>query len=96
MLFGGGRSAYVRIMPRFNIELRTETRVWDTLEIERDDHTSLREELARFVGEMLRDHAGQIWEDQDWRVDVTDATGLIPYVMHISASKTAATMPLKR
>lgn len=64
--------------------------------MESEDHTGLRVELARFVGEMLREHAEKIWEDQDWRVDVTDEAGLILFVMRISASNTAATMKLER
>ena len=43
----------------------------------------------------MKDHAEQIWVDEDWRVDVTDERGLILYVMEISASETAATKPLK-
>jgi hypothetical protein len=52
--------------------------------------------MARFVGQMLADHAEQIWEDQDWRIDVTDDSGLILYVMEVSATNTAATLKLKR
>jgi hypothetical protein len=47
------------------------------------------------VGELLKDHAEQIWVDEDWRVDVTDGDGLILYVMEISASDSAATMGYK-
>ena len=83
-------------MPKFNIALRTADRVWETLVVERDDQEGLRIEMARFVGELLKDHAGRIWEDQDWRVDVTDDTGLILYVMNIFATDSAATMPLRR
>lgn len=83
-------------MAIFNIELRSADRVWETLEVERDDIAALRIEMARFVGQLLRDHAEQVWLDQDWRVDVTDEAGLILYVMHISATDTAATMPLQR
>lgn len=83
-------------MARYNIELRTDVRVWETLQIERDDIAGLRIEMARFVGELLRDHADRIWLDQDWRVDVTDESGLILFVMEISVSDTAATMTLKR
>jgi hypothetical protein len=50
----------------------------------------LRLELARFVGELLKDHAELIWEDKDWQVDVTDANGLILYVLHLSAMKSPA------
>lgn len=78
-------------MAKYHIELRTENTVWDTLDVERENLTELRIELARFVGELLKEHAQQIWIDEDWRVDVTDESGLILYVMHISASETAAT-----
>lgn len=64
--------------------------------MEKKDIRGLRVELGRFVGQMLRDHAEQIWSDQDWRVDVTDASGFILYVMHLSATDTAATMTLRR
>ncbi len=77
-------------MPKFHIALRTESTVSDTLDIERDNLTDLRVELARFVGEMLKDHANQIWVDEDWRVDVTDENGLILYVMHVSANEAPA------
>jgi hypothetical protein len=79
-------------MATYHIALRTESHVREALEVERDDLTALRVELARFVGELLRDHANQIWEDEDWRMDVTDADGLILYVMQISATDSAATM----
>ena len=83
-------------MPRFNIELRSESHVATTLEVEAADIDALRIEIAKFVGELLKDHAAQIWEDQDWRVDATDETGLILFVMHVFASSTAATMPSRR
>lgn len=83
-------------MPKFNIELRTADQVWETVTVEMNDLTGLRIDVARFVGELLRDHANEIWADREWRVDVTDETGLILYVMHISATDSAATMPMGR
>ena len=79
-------------MPRYHIQLRTESHVQEALQVDRDDLTALRIELARFVGELLKDHAEQIWVDEDWRVDVTDESGLILYVMQITASDSAATL----
>lgn len=79
-------------MAVYNINLRTETVISQTWQVEKEDLTTLRVELARFVGEFLKEHAGRIWEDEDWRVDVTDASGLILYVMTVSASSTSATM----
>lgn len=83
-------------MTHYNIQLRTEDRVWETVTVQSQDLEALRMELAMFVGELLRDHARQIWVDEEWRVDVTDEAGMILYVMQITASETAATMPIKR
>ena len=83
-------------MARYHIELRTEFHVSETLSVEMEDLTALRVEVARFVGEMLRDHAGQIWVDEDWRIDVTDDKGLILYVMQIQAMRAAATEHIQR
>lgn len=79
-------------MTRYNIQLRTESHVPTAVEVEREDLTALRIEMAQFVGELLEDHASQIWVDEDWRVDVTDESGLILYVMQITATETPATM----
>lgn len=79
-------------MPNFHIELRTADQVWDTVDVESDDIDALRIEMAQFVGELLRDHAGKIWADRDWRVDVTDEAGLILYSINIFATDSAATM----
>lgn len=83
-------------MAHYHIELRTADRVSETLAVERDDIRGLRIEMAQFVGELLKDHAEEIWADQDWRIDVTDETGLILYVMHVSATNSAAATPLRR
>jgi hypothetical protein len=78
-------------MSVYHINVRTESHIAVSLPVERDDLTGLRREMARFVGELLKDHADLIWSDQDWRVDVTDQSGLILYVLQISAMETAAT-----
>ena len=83
-------------MAQYNIELRTESHVAETLKVEMEDLTALRLEVARFVGEMLKDHAGQVWADQDWRVDVTDDKGLILYIMQIQAMCAPVTKNLQR
>lgn len=83
-------------MPKYNIELRTQDRVWDTLALEAENHTELRIQVAQFFGELLKDHAAKIWEDEDWRVDVTDETGLILFVMQLMVTNTAATAPMRR
>ena len=47
-------------MANYHIELRTHERVWDTFDVTSADLEGLRVEVARFVGELLRDHAKQI------------------------------------
>ena len=82
-------------MSLYNIELRTQDRVWETLVVEKEDVTELRIEVAKFVGELLRDHAAKIWVDEDWRVDVTDSKGLILFVMHLNVTNSAASAPMR-
>jgi hypothetical protein len=78
-------------LPTYHINIRTESHIADSVKVEMENLTDLRVEMARFVGELLKDHAALIWADQDWQVDVTDVTGLILYVLHISAAETSAT-----
>lgn len=79
-------------MPSYNINIRTQSHIADTLTVDSTDHTSLRIELARFVGELLKDHAELIWADEEWQIDVSDASGLILYVLNIAAMKAPATI----
>jgi hypothetical protein len=78
-------------MPKYHINVRTESHIASTVTVERDSHTELRVEMAQFTGELLKDHADLIWKDEDWQIDVSDEAGLILYVLHISAMKTSAT-----
>jgi len=82
-------------MKNYNINIRTESHIAETLKVESHDLTGLRVELARFVGELLKDHAELVWVDEDWQIDVTDESGLILYIMQISAMETPATMTKK-
>lgn len=81
-------------MPKYNIELRTADTVSDTFHVECGDQTALRIEIRRFVGELLKDHAEEIWKDEEWRVDATDENGLILFMMHLSVTDSPAAIPL--
>lgn len=78
-------------MPDYNINIRTASHIADTVRVTKESLTDLRLDMATFVGELLKNHAALLWEDQDWQIDVSNDTGLILYVIHISASETAAT-----
>lgn len=81
-------------MPHYHLELRTENRVWETVHVELTDATALRVEMAQFVGQLLKDHANEIWVDEEWRVDATDENGLILFMIQIVATNNAATRSL--
>jgi hypothetical protein len=49
-----------------------------------------RVEAARRIGLLLHHHAGQLWTDEEWQMDVTDDKGLILFVINISAMKSPA------
>lgn len=78
-------------MATFHFQIRTEThvRLAETAELASLDEARL--EAARRVGELLTAHAGLLWTDEDWQMDVTNQDGLILFVIHINAMRTAAT-----
>lgn len=78
-------------MPFYHFEVRTPTHVMVTEGAELADMTAARVEAAVRIGRLLHDHAGQIWIDQDWQIDVTDENGLILYMISVSAMRSAAT-----
>ena len=78
-------------MPRYNFEVRTDTHVMLTQGGEYKDDSAARTQAACKVGDLLKDHATRLWHDEDWQMDVTNEAGLILYVIHVSARKTAAT-----
>lgn len=82
-------------MPFYHFQVRTETHVLLTEGAELKGLDQARVEAARRVGELLREHAAQIWTDEDWRMDVTDEDGLILFVMQVTASKSAATTSMR-
>ena len=73
-------------MPRYSINIWTDSQIAASAPVEKDDLTALQVEMARFVGEQLKDHAALIWQNQDWQIEVTDESGLIIYVLRVSAS----------
>ena len=51
-----------------------------------------RVEAAKRIGLLLHAHAGKLWADEEWQMDVTDDKGLIPFVINIAAMKSSATL----
>ena len=78
-------------MPFYHFEVRTPSHVMITEGADLADDRDARVEAAKRIGALLHDHAGQLWLDQDWQMDVTDERGLILYAIHVSAIRSAAT-----
>jgi hypothetical protein len=56
------------------------------------DTDEARVEAARRIGLLLHAHAGKLWVDEDWQMDVTDEHGLVLFVINISAMRSSATL----
>ena len=54
------------------------------------DTDDARIEAAKRIGLLLHAHAGKLWADEDWQMDVTDETGLILFVINVVAIKSPA------
>jgi hypothetical protein len=74
-------------MARYYFQVRTDTHVLLSEGVDLAKAEDARVEASRRVGELQKEHAGKIWEDQDWRMDVTNDSGFILFVIHISAMR---------
>jgi hypothetical protein len=74
---------------RFHFQVRTQSHVMLTEAAEFSTTKQAREEASRRVGVLLFEHAGQL--DEEWQMDVTDDTGLILFVISVTARKSPAT-----
>jgi len=82
-------------MAFFHFQVRTQSHVLLTAGAELNGFDQARIEAARRVGDLLKEHAGQIWTDEEWQMDVTDDKGLILFVLHVSAFKAPATSSVR-
>ena len=74
----------------FHFQVRTGTHVMVTEAAKLSNTDEARVEAAKRIGLLLHAHAGKLWVDEEWQMDVTDDTGLILFVINISAIKSAA------
>jgi hypothetical protein len=76
---------------RFHFQVRTGTHVMVTESADLSNTDEARVEAAKRIGSLLHAHAGKLWTDEEWQMDVTDETGLILFVINIAAMRSAAT-----
>ncbi|WP_409321851.1 DUF6894 family protein [Sphingomonas sp. BK580] len=79
-------------MARFNMELRSDTHVWERHPLSACCVVEARIETAIALADLLKSHAEQIWRNECWRVDITDSDGCILYAVHIKVEEAAAIM----
>jgi hypothetical protein len=64
-------------MPRYLFHVHDSASIIDDEGTELPDLEAARVEAVRLSGEMLRDHAEQFWGGDEWKLEVTDAAGLM-------------------
>ena len=55
-----------------------------------------RGHAAAYLGKLLRDGGNEIWNGEDWRLNVADETGLVLLTIYIFAIESAAGSQLAR
>lgn len=68
-------------MPRFHFNVHDGVSSYDTEGTELPDWQTARIEAIRLAGEILKDDAHRIALGEDWRIEVTDPTGLLLFQM---------------
>lgn len=79
-------------MPRFHFNVYDGVSIPDLNGAELANAREARLEAIRYAGELMTDHPERIALGEDWRMEVTDPTGLILFHLDFSCSATAATI----
>ena len=82
-------------MPRFHFNVHDGHDIKDGEGVELLDFSTARREAIRLSGAILEDEADQFGAGEDWRLEVTDETGLILFLMTFSIMQSPA-VPLPR
>ena len=79
-------------MPRFHFNVHDGADLPDRTGTELADWQDARLEAIRLAGAILREDARRIALGEDWRMEVTDETGLMLFRLDFTVMETAATM----
>ena len=72
-------------MPRFYFHVRDSTEFIDRVGTECAGTEDARVQAVRAAGAMLKEFGGQFWDDEDWRLWVTDESGTAVCAVRFSA-----------
>jgi hypothetical protein len=76
---------------RFHFQVRTDTHVMLTEVSELRDSNEARLDAAKRIGQLLQQHAGNLWADESWQMDVTNDQGLVLFVIFVQALRSPGT-----
>ena len=77
-------------MSRYFFSVCKDSHPPDTSGADLEDAKSARREATLRMAEEMKANPDVIWNDEEWRIDVTDETGLILFSVYSSAIKSAA------
>ena len=83
-------------MPRYFFHIGDTEAGLDPEGIELPDHNAARIQATVTLGEMLKDLSGEFWDERCMRLIVTDRSGLILFVLDVSAVEAPAIAERRR
>ncbi len=72
-------------MPRFHFNVHDGSEHPDVEGAELDDVPAARKYALRYFGELLHGDPCTVWSGEEWKMDVTDDTGLTLFSLHFIA-----------
>ncbi len=80
-------------MPRYFFDLHDGASYIDRDGIELPDFKAAKVEAGRRAGTILKGAPHQLWDGDEWSVDVRDESGHVLFVMRVLATETHPVMP---
>jgi hypothetical protein len=77
-------------VPRYFFNIKKDNHPPDTVGLELSDVAEARQEAVRLLGEDLKDHPNEFWNDEEWQIAVSDPSGLILFTLHCAAMDSSA------
>ncbi len=78
------------LMPRYHFNVHNGEELIDRVGTELPNIVFARREAIRFAGKLLDEGAGDILPGNEWRMDVTDVSGLILFQLDFNVSQSPA------
>ena len=82
-------------MPQYFFHVRKDSHRPDEVGLDLADAEAARRQAALALAEEMKDHPDQIWNDEEWHVEVTDDRGLILFTLYSAAFQAAAVQKRK-